>query len=310
MEPIRVLAVDDEPRGAQLVKRVLRKMADVELASSGDEAWALFQERPFDVVVSDQRMPGMTGVELLALVAKRAPNTGRILLTGYADSEDTIEAINAARVHAYLSKPCPADQLRLTVKNVLETTANERPAPHRQERGRRLIDGLRALSTDDASRLRAEQIVATFSADPGEPSTVATVLDQELAELILRAGRVGIDVESDIVPADAPLSHPAAFRWALRELFENAMAAMPGGGALRLSTRCGPSCEIRIEDAGGGWPGPVSIEPFAGEGNGIGLGLVLAEYAATLNQGDLRLEKSDLGGARASLLIPSVSADE
>lgn len=121
----RVLAVDDELRGVELVARILRRTARVATAASGDEAWELCRGEPFDLVISDQRMPGISGVELLARVAESFPGTGRILLTGYAETVDAVEAINRARVHAYLNKPCSPDQLLLTVQTVLDRVAVE-----------------------------------------------------------------------------------------------------------------------------------------------------------------------------------------
>ncbi len=115
----RFLVVDDEPRGVELLVRALRPLGEVVGAADGEEAWRRFEESPFDVVVSDQRMPGLTGVELLGRVAARDELVGRILLTGFADVADTIDAINRARVHAYLSKPCPPAQLQATVRAVL-----------------------------------------------------------------------------------------------------------------------------------------------------------------------------------------------
>ncbi len=116
----RILAVDDEVRGVELVGRTLRKLGRIESATSGEEAWERIQAEPFDLVLSDQRMPGMSGVELLSLVAERDPHVGRILLTGYADLGATIDSINKGRVHQYLTKPCPPDQLRVAVASVLE----------------------------------------------------------------------------------------------------------------------------------------------------------------------------------------------
>ncbi len=116
----RILAIDDEERGVELVRRILRGVARIETATSGEEGWEKLREAEFDLVISDQRMPGMSGVELLGRVAESSPHTGRILLTGYADSLDTVDAINVAHVHAYLNKPCPPDHLRLTVQSVLD----------------------------------------------------------------------------------------------------------------------------------------------------------------------------------------------
>lgn len=116
----RILVVDDEPRGVELLARALRDVGEVKIATSGEDGWAIARRNPVEVVVSDQRMPGMTGVELLAHVADQDGDIGRILLTGYADLSATVDAINRGHVHAYLSKPCPPEQLRLTVQSVLD----------------------------------------------------------------------------------------------------------------------------------------------------------------------------------------------
>jgi DNA-binding NtrC family response regulator len=118
----RILIVDDEPRGLELLVRVLRDLGEIQTAASGDEAWELAQRSDFDLVISDQRMPGTTGAELLSKVAHRDVCTGRILLTAYADLGDTINAINLGQVHAYVKKPCTPDELRVTVGSVLERT--------------------------------------------------------------------------------------------------------------------------------------------------------------------------------------------
>jgi len=115
-----ILVVDDEPRGVELLARTLRDMGEVHTAHSGDEGWEIAQRTALDLVVADQRMPGMSGVELLGRVADKDERTGRILLTGYADHAATVDAINRGRVHAYLSKPCPPNQLRLTARSVLD----------------------------------------------------------------------------------------------------------------------------------------------------------------------------------------------
>ena len=118
--PVRILAVDDEPRAAELVERVLRRIGRVEKADSGESAWDLVQRQDFDLVISDQRMPGMSGVDLLARVAGRSLHTGRILVTAYTDFAATISAINDGCIHAYLAKPYEPDQLRTAAVSVLE----------------------------------------------------------------------------------------------------------------------------------------------------------------------------------------------
>ncbi len=116
----RILVVDDEPRGVELLARCLQALGPVARASSGEEAWTLACDADLDLVVTDQRMPGMSGVELLTRIAARSPGTGRILITGYTDLESTVDAINRGRVHAYLTKPCAPEELQLAARSVLE----------------------------------------------------------------------------------------------------------------------------------------------------------------------------------------------
>lgn len=116
----RILAVDDEPRNLDAIKRALRSIAKVETATSGDEAWSYFQQRPADMVVSDQRMPGTTGSELLARVAEARPQCGRVLVTGYSDMDATVDAINRGRVHCFIKKPYKPQEILERVSTLAE----------------------------------------------------------------------------------------------------------------------------------------------------------------------------------------------
>lgn len=123
---MKLLAVDDERRCLEATARALRPLGRVETAQTADEAWSRFQELPFDLVVSDQRMPGMSGVELLSRVAERDPTVGRVLVTGYADLEATVDAINQGRIHRYLHKPWKPQQLLDCVRAVADEMRLER----------------------------------------------------------------------------------------------------------------------------------------------------------------------------------------
>lgn len=110
-----ILFVDDEQRVLTSMRAIFRHDYDVLLASSGAEALEILRGRPVDVVVSDQRMPGMTGVEVLKEVKELVPNAMRILLTGYADLKAIEASINDAEVFRYLMKPCPSDELKAAI---------------------------------------------------------------------------------------------------------------------------------------------------------------------------------------------------
>jgi len=159
-----ILVVDDERRAVELLVRTLRGEGRIETAASGDEAWERFQSEPCDLVISDQRMPGMTGVELFRLLAERDEHVGRILLTGYTDLEATVDAINRGRVHAYLHKPCAPDDVRLTARGVLERVRlareNARLASELAARNAELERTLGSLREIQLRVLHAEQLAA------------------------------------------------------------------------------------------------------------------------------------------------------
>lgn len=120
----RVLLVDDDDLVLLAMHDQLRRGCEVQVASSAREGLELLSEHTFDVVVSDQVMPEMTGDEFLAMVYQCWPNTSRILITGFSDLESVVRAVNHGKISQYLSKPWTADQLiravRLAFKEVQE----------------------------------------------------------------------------------------------------------------------------------------------------------------------------------------------
>ena len=104
----RVLLVDDEPAVLEGIQRLLRKQYDITLANGPQAALdAIDPARPFAVVVSDMRMPGMNGAQLLSRFYERTPDTVRMLLTGQADLDAAISAVNDGHLFRFLTKPCP-----------------------------------------------------------------------------------------------------------------------------------------------------------------------------------------------------------
>lgn len=112
----RILFVDDDPNVLAGFERNLRRCFKIQLATDGAEALGyLRQAEPFAVVVADMRMPGMNGIELLAKVQEQAPDTVRIMLTGNADQDTAIGAVNQGHVFRFLTKPCAAETLVLAL---------------------------------------------------------------------------------------------------------------------------------------------------------------------------------------------------
>jgi signal transduction histidine kinase len=115
-----VLIVDDEPANGRAVRRALADECRVLAAESGADALALMAREPVALVIADHRMPGMTGAEFLAETVACHPAVIRIVLTGYADVDTAIEAINRGHVYQFMSKPWEARELRQVVRRGLE----------------------------------------------------------------------------------------------------------------------------------------------------------------------------------------------
>jgi len=116
----RILFVDDEKRVLNAMRGLFRRDYELYLANEGAEAVRIAAEHDVDVIVADQRMPGMTGIEVLGKIKQQSPRTVRILLTGYADPSAVEGSINIGEVFRFLSKPCPPQLLRETLSQAVD----------------------------------------------------------------------------------------------------------------------------------------------------------------------------------------------
>lgn len=129
MNSFRVLLVDDEPDVLDSLASVLAHASpDWEIVTATNGAEALEKMDDVQVVVSDHRMPGMTGVELLSQVRRERPQTVRVLVTAYADLEIAIAALERAEVHYYLRKPWEAKEIRSVIASAMEAAHSAKPA--------------------------------------------------------------------------------------------------------------------------------------------------------------------------------------
>ncbi len=120
MDPI-VLLVDDDSNLLHGLVRILRRQPfQLYTARSGEEAVAIIKARPVDVLVADHRMPGISGNDLVAWVAKHAPDVMRIVLTGHATTDGVIRAVNEGRVFQYFTKPCSEVDLAIAIHKALD----------------------------------------------------------------------------------------------------------------------------------------------------------------------------------------------
>ncbi|MCC6335699.1 MAG: response regulator [Myxococcales bacterium] len=136
----RVLIVDDEANVCSALRRSLsREGYQIEACTNPDEALAKMKTRSFDLVISDHLMPEMTGLEFLKRVRDRYPDAVRIILTGHADMQTAIDAINQGEIYRFLTKPWDDLELKVCITLAFEKLDLERE-------NRALLSRLRALS--------------------------------------------------------------------------------------------------------------------------------------------------------------------
>jgi len=172
----RILFVDDEVlvlEGLQRMLRPLRVEWDMVFVDSGIKALQLMGQSPFDVIISDMRMPGMNGAELLAEVLKRFPKTVRLVLSGYADRDLILKCVGST--HQYLSKPCRPEELKAAV-----TRASNLEQSLKDQNLRQLVSRLDRL--------------------PSIPSLYVQIVEK------LQDPEIGVDQIGDIVAKDMAMT--------------------------------------------------------------------------------------------------------
>jgi signal transduction histidine kinase len=155
MDPI--LIVDDEKDNLEALKRMLRGQYDVTIAESPIEAMKLVQSHLFHVIISDQRMPQMTGVEFLEKAKKLSPLSTRILLTGYTDIESVIDSINRGQIYRYVSKPWEPEDLRMTLRQANEAFLLKKEL---EDKNQRLEKAVAELTVLDKAKARFLSLVS------------------------------------------------------------------------------------------------------------------------------------------------------
>ena len=121
-----ILVIDDEPRSLESLARILGDDFDVKTAEDTEQATAILEREWVQIVLCDQRMPDMTGVEFLKLVRDRWPDVVRIIISGYTDTHDVISGINEAGIYQYITKPWQPEQLILTLKGACQLFSLQR----------------------------------------------------------------------------------------------------------------------------------------------------------------------------------------
>ncbi len=151
----QILYVDDEEDNLVAFRAVFRRHFKVHVAKSGREALDFLEQQAIDLIISDQRMPKMTGVELLEKVRIRFPEIIRMVLTGYSDQQAIIDAINKGKIYHYITKPWEVDELKFIMENALET--------YSLKKRNKVLEEDKAMLQLQNERMEKENILSQFS---------------------------------------------------------------------------------------------------------------------------------------------------
>jgi serine/threonine-protein kinase len=194
----RVLCVDDEPNILRALSWLLRRDFQVVTAASARDALGLIHQGDFDVVISDQRMPEMSGVEFLNQVKIMAPRAMRILLTGYSDMNAVLQSVNEAEVFRFVNKPWDVVELPLIIAQAAEIARQQEAAPppgivaHPEVAGERLPKIL-VLDEDEATHSAVELSVGDLAqiVHVTSPVDAFRLLEDEEIGIILSERKLG-----------------------------------------------------------------------------------------------------------------------
>jgi serine/threonine-protein kinase len=193
----RVLFVDDEERILNALRMLFRDEYDVVTASSGAAAIELLQKEPVQIVVSDQRMPGMAGVEVLREVKKANPRTVRLLLTGYSDLAALVGSINEGEIFRFVKKPWDNDDIRAVLKEAAAVAAKVAPPPAEKLQAKKVAASILVIDTDNSlakglQRMLGNDVTVHEGTSAADAAKVLQTNDVAAVVGDLRAGAKGI----------------------------------------------------------------------------------------------------------------------
>ena len=118
-----ILYVDDEKQNLRAFSAMFRRFFNVFIADGGNEALEILKNQPVDLVLSDQRMPVMTGIELCENVMEMYPNAVRMIVTGYSEMDPILNAIEEGKIKSYIKKPWKTQELKTIIETAIQQSA-------------------------------------------------------------------------------------------------------------------------------------------------------------------------------------------
>jgi DNA-binding NtrC family response regulator len=193
MEKSKLLLVDDEPNlTSALVRSLDRKQFEIFTADSAQQGLMILAGHDIDVVVSDERMPGMTGSQFLSEVRKKWPNTIRMILSGQADLEAAVRAINEGEVYRFLLKPCHPKELEMTILQGLQHKKLVAQSRKLLQEHQKNVNLLEALEKDNPGITKIDMdedgVIDMEAYDAGQGEDVQSLLD-DLEREMAKIGR-------------------------------------------------------------------------------------------------------------------------
>ncbi|NEQ45531.1 MAG: GAF domain-containing protein [Leptolyngbya sp. SIOISBB] len=215
----KLLVVDDEPDNLDLLYRTFYRQFKVLRAESGYAALEVLTKHPdVAVIISDQRMPGMSGTEFLRQTADQYPNIMRIILTGYTDVEDLVGAINQGKVFKYVTKPWEATDLKIVVTQALDAHQLLRSRTEELERVLQQETLLNAMTNTIRGAATAQSMMQTVVETVGQHMGADICVLQPLGEALDAVTSTIYTAVALPLSAAGLLQQPHALAWEVKEM--------------------------------------------------------------------------------------------
>ena len=205
MEQATVLVVDDEPRVLDALEAILAAELRVLRAGHGDQALRLLETEEVAVILTDYRMPGMTGVELLRRSQEIAPDTIRIVLTAYTDVDNLMEAINTGRIYHFIPKPWDPNELLVVIRRAAERYALAQENARLRDELELACNALQREAAEVRERpLALEKLVGAQTGLRGAIELARRVLDSDTTVLLLGETGTGKELFARLIHENGP----------------------------------------------------------------------------------------------------------